>query len=191
MRVTRKVGWDPFNEVTLCIHSRHLLWQLEMINVGKCVRVLTGNWHDPLQSIYKRGSLGRRGLSMINQSCYEILIVDLSLVFWGKDIKKKKILGTWLHCLGVCQTLSSLSHFNIEFLQFWYFWEFLWPSKKYMKIYFLEYMNTYFLYKYIFYSNIHFLYQYKTKISCSPKKNLQILKLNNSLSLKNATWRME
>ena len=89
MRVTRKVGWDPFNEVTLCIHSRHLLWQLEMINVGKCGRVLTGNWHDPLQSIYKRGSLGRRGLSMINQSCYEILIVDLSLVFWGKDIKKE------------------------------------------------------------------------------------------------------
>ena len=77
---SEKIAWEPFNEVTLCIHSRHPLWQLAMINVGNCGRLLTGNWHDPLQSIYKGGiAASSGGFRWWIKSCYQIPYVGSSL----------------------------------------------------------------------------------------------------------------
>ena len=66
--------------MTLCIHSRHPLWQLAMINVGNCGRLLTGNWHDPLQSIYKGGiAASSGGFWWWIKSSYQIPYVGSSL----------------------------------------------------------------------------------------------------------------
>ena len=83
---SEKIAWEPFNEVTLCIHSRHSLWQLAMINVGNCGRLLTGNWHDPLQSIYKGGiAASSSGFRWWIKSSYQIPYVRSSLFNWKLD----------------------------------------------------------------------------------------------------------